>query len=64
MKFGHVLRITAYEYSAHTCGQVALYPYFKTKLLCSFGNYENSFANKSSQLNRDGTKAYVVSDGE
>lgn len=59
MKFGHVLGITAYEYSARVCGKVALKPYFKTKLLCSFGNWENSFANKWSQLNRDDTKAYV-----
>lgn len=57
MKFGHVLCITADECSAHTCSEVALKPYFKTKLLCSFGNCENSFANKPSQLNRDGTKA-------
>lgn len=57
MKFGHVLCITADECSAHTCGKVALKPYFKTKLLCSFGNCENSFANKPSQLNRDDTKA-------
>lgn len=61
MKFDHVLGITAHEYSARMCGQVALNPYFKTKLLCNFGNCENSFANKSSQLNRDGTKAYVNS---
>lgn len=58
MKFDHVLRITACEYSAHMCGQVALNPYFKTKCLCSFGNCENGFT-KSSQLSRDGTKTYV-----
>lgn len=59
--------MTAYEYSAHMCGEVALKPYFKTKLFRSFGNCENSFANNTSQLNRDDTKAYVnsiFSDGE
>lgn len=60
MKFSHVLCITAHKCSAHACGQVALNPYFKTKF-CSFGNCENSFGNKSSQLNRDDTKAYVSS---
>lgn len=61
MKFAHVLGITAYECSACTCGEVALNPCFKTKLLCSFGNCENSFANKPRQLNRDDTKVYVNS---
>lgn len=54
MKFSHVLCTTRYEHIAYM-----LKSYFKTKLLCSFGDCANRFVNKSSQLNRNDVKAGV-----